>query len=379
MNRRTMLGSMALIGAAGSLAGRAAAAAPDVVGPNAASVAVGGTGRLNLITDVPGLKVGQAHDVGARSGVTVILADTPATAAVDVRGGGPASRETDVLRPENLVQQVDAIVLSGGSVYGLGSGDGITAWLGAQGKGFGFGPKVAGIPFSPIVPTVSLYDLANGGDKNWGTEPPYRTLAVQAAESASEQFDLGTAGCGYGARAGSLKGGVGSASAVLSTGYTVGAIVGVNSAGSVVAPGGNTFWSAPYEIDGEFGGLGSSGLSAAGDEWGAAKPNPRAGENTTIAVIATDVALTRVECQRVAIMAQDGMARAIRPSHAPFDGDIVFCISTEKQQIPEGAMRQFVVAQIGAAAADVLARAIARGVYHATNWDGVTGQAWSDL
>lgn len=376
MNRRTMLGSIGLIGAAGSLAGRVAASAPGVTGPVAT---VGGTGRLNLITDVLGLKVGQAQNAAARSGVTVILADTPATAAVDVRGGGPASRETDVLRPENLVQQVDAIVLSGGSVYGLGSGDGVTAWLGAQGRGFGFGPKVPGIPFSPIVPTASLYDLANGGDKEWGAEPPYRTLAVQAAESASDRFDLGTAGCGYGAKAGSLKGGVGSASAVLSNGYTVGAIVGVNSAGSVIAPGGKTFWAAPYEIGDEFGGLGPSGLSASGDEWGAPKANPRAGENTTIALVATDVALTRVECQRVAIMAQDGMARAIRPSHAPFDGDIVFCISTEKQQIPDGAMRQFVVAQIGAAAADVLARAIARGVYHATNWDGVTGQAWSDL
>ncbi len=376
MNRRTMLGSMGLIAAAGSLAGRAAA---EVVPPRAPRAGVGGPGPWNLITDVQGIRVGQAHDAAARTGVTVVLAEKPATAAVDVRGGGPASRETDVLRPENLVQQVDAIVLSGGSVYGLGSGDGITAWLGAQGKGFGFGPKVPGIPFSPIVPTASLYDLANGGNKEWGVEPPYRKFAIQAAESASDRFELGTAGCGYGAKAGSLKGGVGSASYVMTSGYTVGAIVGVNSAGSVVAPGGKTFWSAPYELDGEFGGLGSNGLSAAGDEWGAVKPNPRAGENTTIALIATDVALTRVECQRVAIMAQDGMARAIRPSHAPFDGDIVFCISTEKQQLPDNAMRQLVVAQIGAAAADVLARAIARGVYHATNFDGVTGQAWRDL
>ncbi len=372
MNRRTILGSLGLIGGVATVTPAFARLALPQVGG-------GRPGPLNLITDVPGLKVGQAHDTAARSGVTVILADNPSTAAVDVRGGGPASRETDVLRPENLVQQVDAVVLSGGSVYGLGSGDGVTAWLGAQGRGFGFGPKVEGIPFSPIVPTASLYDLANGGDKAWGIEPPYKALAIQAAERASVQFSLGTAGAGYGAKAGSLKGGIGSASAVMSSGGTVGAIVAVNSAGSVVAPGGKTFWASPYELNSEFGGLGSGGLNAAGDEWGAARSNPRAGENTTIALVATDVTLTRVECQRVAIMAQDGMARAIRPSHAPFDGDIVFCMSTEKRTVPEGSPRAFLVAQIGAMAADVLARAIARGVHDATNFPGVTGQAWSDL
>jgi len=371
MNRRTLLGSMALIGAAAGTATDASAQAAPATG----------TGPLNLITDVPGLKVGQAQDAGVRTGVTVILCDAPSTAAVDVRGGGPASRETDVLRPENLVQQVDAIVLSGGSVYGLAAADGVTAWLGAQGRGFRLGAPAPGVPLSPIVPGVALYDLANRGDKAWGTEPPYRALGIRAAEAASDRFDLGTAGAGYGARASAIKGGLGSASAVMASGYTVGAIVGVNPAGSVVAPGGKTFWAAPYEIGDEFGGLGSAGLSASGDEWGAARPAPppRAGENTTIAVVATDVALTRVECQRVAVMAQDGMARAVRPAHSPFDGDIVFCVSTEKQQLPEGAFRQFVVAQIGAMAADVLARAIARGVYHATNYDGVTGGTWKDL
>jgi D-aminopeptidase len=374
MNRRTMLGSMALIGAAAGGSGAAAAQNRPTV-----SAGPGGPGPLNLITDVAGLKVGQAQNAGARTGVTVILADTPAVAAVDVRGGGPASRETDVLRPENLVQRADAIVLSGGSVYGLGSGDGVTAWLGAQGRGFGYGAKVDGNPFSPNVPTASHTDLANGGDKGWGVDPPYKALAIEAAEACSDRFALGTAGAGYGAKAGLLKGGIGSASAIMSSGATVGAIVAVNSAGSVVAPGGKTFWAAPYEIGDEFGGLGSAGLQAAGDEWGAPKARPRAGENTTIALVATDVALTRVECQRVAIMAQDGMARAIRPSHAPFDGDIVFCMSTEKRELPQGDARAFIVAQIGALAADVLARAIARGVYQATNWPGVTGEAWTDL
>ena len=371
MNRRTLLGS-ALMGSAASVAASGAAAQPN--GPRQ----MGKTGPRNLITDVEGIKVGQAHDAEVRTGVTVILAEKPAVAAVDVRGGGPAGRETDVLRPENLVQEVDAIVLSGGSVYGLAAGDGIAAWMGMRGRGYGMG-GAPGVPPSPIVPGACLYDLANGGDKQWGMEPPYRRLAVEALEAAGDQFDLGTAGAGFGAQAGGLKGGIGSASAVMDNGWTVGAIVGVNSVGSVVAPGGKSFWAAPFEIGDEFGGLGTAGLSAAAEDWGLAKFSPRPRENTTIACIATDVALTRVECQRLAIMAQDGMARAIRPAHAPFDGDTLFCLSTGKKVIDNPAMRQVAVAQLGNVAADVLARAIARGVYHATNYQGETGKTWKEL
>lgn len=371
MNRRNVLGSMAMAG--GLITGAGAAQAQE-----ARPRASGRTGPLNLITDVEGLKVGQAHSEGVRTGVTVILAETPATAAVDVRGGGPASRETDVLRPENLVQQVDAIVLSGGSVYGLGAPDGIAAWMGMRGRGYGMG-GAPGVPPSPIVPGACLYDLANGGDKQWGMDPPYRRLAVEALEAAGDHFDLGTAGAGYGAEAGALKGGIGSASAVMEGGFTVGAIVAVNSVGAVVAPGGRSFWAAPYEIGDEFGGLGAAGLAASAEDWGLSKGRARPRQNTTIACVATDVALSRVECQRVAIMAQDGMARAIRPAHAPFDGDILFCLSTEKKALPDGVMRQAVVAQIGNVAADVLARAIARGVYHATNYPGQTGQTWREL
>ena len=210
-------------------------------------------------------------------------------------------------------------------------------------------------------------------------EPPYRRLSVQALEAASNRFDLGTAGAGYGAEAGALKGGIGSASAVMASGWTVGAIVAVNSVGSVVAPGGKSFWAAPYEIGDEFGGLGSSGLHASAEDWGLSKFGARPSENTTIACIATDVALTRVELQRMAIMAQDGMARAIRPAHAPFDGDTLFCLSTGKKVIENPAMRQVAVAQLGNVAADVLARAVARGVYHATNYEGVTGKTWREM
>lgn len=371
MDRRTLLGS--------ALFGGMAMAATDVSAAQGSAQRLSGkTGPRNLITDVEGIKVGQAHDASVRTGVTLILAETPAVAAVDVRGGGPAGRETDVLRPENLVQEVDAIILSGGSVYGLAAGDGVVAHMGMHGRGYGMG-GAAGVPPSPIVPGACLYDLANGGNKQWGMEPPYRRLAVEALEGAGHQFELGTAGAGYGAAAGALKGGIGSASAVMDNGWTVGAIAAVNSVGSVVAPGGRSFWAAPYEIGNEFGGLGSSALQAAAEDWGQSKFQPRPRENTTIACIATDVALTRVECQRLAIMAQDGMARAIRPAHAPFDGDTLFCLSTGKKVIENPALRHAAVAQLGNVAADVLARAIARGVYHATNYEGVSGGTWSDL
>lgn len=331
-------------------------------------------GARNLITDVAGLRVGQAHDERVRTGVTVILPDERAVAACDVRGGGPGTRETDALAPENLVEAIDAVVLAGGSVYGLAAADGVVGWLGAQGRGYGM-VTAPGVPKSPVVPSAILYDLGNGGDKAWGEAPPYRTLGRDAAATAALDFDLGTAGGGYGAMAGRLKGGTGSASIVSADGITVGAIVCVNSFGSVTAPGGRTFWAAPYELGGEFGGLGSAGLAGAPDDWGLAKVDPQARANTTIACVATDAALTPAQAKRVAIMAQDGLARAIRPLHAPFDGDVVFALSTAQR--PLGDRPDFALARIGALAADVLARAVARGVYEARPWPGVS--AWRDL
>jgi L-aminopeptidase/D-esterase-like protein len=333
-------------------------------------------GPLNLITDVAGLKVGQAHDILARTGVTVILPDQAAVAACDVRGGGPGTRETDALAVENLVEAVDAIVLSGGSVYGLAAADGVTAWLGAQGRGYGL-VRAPGVPPSPVIPAAILYDLANGGDKAWGTEPPYRRLGIAAAEAADAPFALGTAGAGFGAMAGMLKGGTGSASIVTADGITVGAIAAVNSFGSVVAPGGRAFWAAPFEIGVEFGGLPSTGLRADPEDWGLAKVNPGARQNTTIACVATDVALTPAQARRVAIMAQDGLARAIRPAHAPFDGDVVFVLSTRRVPLAEPANRTLM--RIGALAADTLARAIARGVYEAAGWGDDAPLLWRDL
>jgi L-aminopeptidase/D-esterase-like protein len=337
-------------------------------------------GARNLITDVPGLKVGQAEDLRIRSGVTVILPDARAVCACDVRGGGPGTRETDALAAENLVDAVDAVVLSGGSVYGLAAADGVAAWLGARGRGFVVSPDPA-VPPSPVIPSAILFDLANGGDKAWGEAPPYGALGRQAVANADTAFELGSAGAGCGAMAGAIKGGIGSASVVSGDGFTVGAVVAVNCWGSVIAPGGRSFWAAPYEIDAEFGGLGSAGLSAAPDDWGLSKA-PAGGQNTTIACVAVDAVLTPAQARRVAVMAQDGLARAIRPVHAPFDGDVVFVISTAARPLPDPVLAEpapYTVARLGALAADCLARAVARGVHAASAWPGSGVRTWRDL
>lgn len=319
----------------------------------------------NLITDVPGLLIGNAHDADTLTGTTVILPDVAAVCGVDVRGGGPGTRETDALAPENLVEAVDAIVLSGGSVYGLAAADGVAAMLGSQGKGFGL-MDVPGVPRSPVIPAAILYDLANGGNKQWGALPPYRALGIEALENASMDFDLGAVGAGFGARAGALRGGLGSASQRSGDGITVGAIVAVNCFGSVFMPGSDAFWAWPLEHGGEAGGKRPDpNLVVDGDDWGLAKANPGAAArtNTTIAVVATDVALTPAQAKRVAQMASAGLARAIRPIFAPFDGDVVFAISTAAQPMREPTA--FMLARIGALAADCLARAVMRGVYAA--------------
>ncbi|MGQ6037372.1 P1 family peptidase, partial [Serratia sp. IR-2025] len=363
---------------------------PPRLGPPPPTPPAGPPAPRNLITDVPGLKVGVAQDSRVRTGTTVILPDSPAIAAVDVRGGGPATRETDALGEDNLVQTVDALTFSGGSVYGLAAADGVAAWLGQQGRGYALRPA-PGVPVSPIVPTACLYDLANGGDKNWQLTPPYRQLGIDAVGKAGLDFPLGTVGAGYGAMTGmgKLKGGLGSASIIAANGATVGALVAVNSLGAVVAPGTRAFWATPYEIDGEFGNGGAAALAqlrAQGEDWMEQEPQgedwmeqePQGGrKNTTLACIATDLALTRVELKRVAIMAQDGMARAIRPLHSPFDGDVVFALSTGQREV-QGS-RELAVLQIGALAADTLARAIARGVHAATPWPGSQVATWQTL
>jgi L-aminopeptidase/D-esterase-like protein len=312
--------------------------------------------RRNLITDVDGLRVGHADDRALASGVTAIVFDAPAVAAIDIRGGGPGTRETDLLDPAMTVDHIDAIALSGGSALGLEAAAGVQAWLREQGRGFAV--RSARVP---IVPGAILFDLLNGGDKDWGRFPPYRDLGYEAAVAAASDFALGSTGAGLGATTVDLKGGVGSASAVTGRGYTVGALAAVNAAGSVVVGPGPWFWAAPFERDGEFGGCGfPSPLPA-----GALAPRTKGSvqESTTLAVVATDAALTKAQLNRVAVMAQTGLARAIHPVHTPLDGDVVFAVATGRKGAPDPVLG---LTEIGTAAADTLARAVARGVYEAT-------------
>ncbi len=328
------------------------------------------TGRRNLITDVPGLAVGNADDVGAATGTTVVLADRPAVAAVDVRGGAPGTRETDLLDPSCVVDAVDALVLSGGSAFGLDAAAGVMGWLAERGRGFAIGSARV-----PLVPSAILFDLANGGDKAW-TEPPYRRLGRAAVEAAGPDFRLGSAGAGLGALAGALKGGLGSASAVTPDGTTVGALVAANPVGSVIMPGSaGVFWAWPWEQAGEFGGR-RPDRPVDLDDWGGCRDGLRLelGGHTTIAVIATDATLTKAEAKRLAIMAQDGLARAVRPAHTPYDGDLVFALATGRAPAPG---RPEHLVRLGGLAADCLARAIARAVYEATALAGLP--AWRDL
>ncbi len=311
-------------------------------------------GLRNLITDVPGLLVGQAQDSALRSGVTVLTAAQPFTAAVHVMGGAPGTRETDLLSPDRLVQQVDALVLAGGSAFGLDACSGVADALRALGRGFAVGDQRV-----PIVPGAILFDLLNGGDKAWPRNP-YAALGATALHAAAADFALGTAGAGYGAATQTWKGGIGSASAVLPSGLTVGALVAVNALGSVTVGDSRHFWAAPWEEGDEFGGLGPAPRMAPAD---APLPRKRMGESTTLAIVATDAALTQAQAQRMAIAAHDGMARAIVPAHTPLDGDLVFAAATGARPLTDPLTDSF---QLGHAAATCLARAIARAVFSAT-------------
>jgi L-aminopeptidase/D-esterase-like protein len=333
-------------------------------------------GPRNLITDVSGLLVGQAEDTAGITGTTVVLAEAPAVAAVDVRGGAPGSRETELLDPVALVQRVDAVVLSGGSAFGLDAASGVMEGLAAAGRGF----AVRDVRV-PIVPAAILFDLGFPGRRIWVGEPPYRRLGREALARAARDFALGNAGAGLGAKSGRLKGGIGSASLRLDDGATVGALVAVNSWGSVVRPDCGRLWAAELALADEI--ATQPKLPAApvdpADFSGCAAPT--AGANTTIAVVATDMALDKAGCRRLAIMAQDGLAQAIRPAHTPFDGDTVFALSTGSGA--GGETDPAALARVGAAAAQCLARAIMRAVMAAAplggypswrqRWGGATG------
>jgi L-aminopeptidase/D-esterase-like protein len=332
------------------------------------------TGPRNLITDVAGILVGQAEDRDGVTGTTVVLCEAPAIASVDVRGGAPGSRETDLLSPDTLVDRVDAVVLSGGSAFGLDAAAGVMEWLAAAGRGFAVG-STTGSPVIrvPIVPAAILFDLGFPGRRMWSGEPPYRALGRRAVGTAGKEFAQGNAGAGLGATAGRLKGGIGSASLALADGVTVGAVVAVNSCGSSVRPGCGRFWAADLASPGEIEPqpmLPDTPFDP--EDFSECKPAV-AGANTTIAVVATDAAFDKGGCRRFAIMAQDGLARAIRPIHTPFDGDTVFALATGTGSPTPPAT----LLRVGSAAADCLARAVMRAMTAAEPLGGVP--SWRQL
>jgi D-aminopeptidase len=322
-------------------------------------------GPQNLITDVAGLKVGNADDATLKSGVTVLTADAPFIASAHVMGGAPGSRETDLLAPDKTVSAVDALVLSGGSAFGLDACSGVMDALRKAGRGFAVGPVQV-----PIVPGAILFDLLNGGDKSW-THNPYGALGAAAYNAADTAFALGSVGAGTGALAAMQKGGLGSASCVLDTGHTVGALVAANPIGSVTTPGDQHFWAGPFELNREFGGLGPDPQTGLCDLPHSRKAEamqlmPTDRSNTTIAIVATDAPLTKPQCHRMAVAAHDGIARAIVPAHTPYDGDLIFSAATgEGDPIDEATLLL-----IGHAAAVCLTRAIARAIFHATPQSG---------
>lgn len=314
-----------------------------------------GPGPRNLITDVPGLLVGHAEDPDSITGTTVVLAEAPATAAVDVRGGAPGSRETELLDPAALVSRVDAIVLSGGSAFGLDAAGGAMAGLAAMGRGYAVREVRV-----PIVPAAILFDLTFPGRQPWSGEPPYRRLGGEALAVAARDFPLGNTGAGLGAKAGRLKGGIGSASLQLAVGATVGAVVAVNSWGSAVRPDCGRLWAAELALPGEIPRQPDLPATPLDPEDFSACAAAAAGANTTIAVVATDMPLDKSACRRLAMMAQDGLAWAIRPAHTPFDGDTVFALSTAAPGGAGGGADPMLLALLGHAAANCLARAIMR-------------------
>jgi len=333
-------------------------------------------GPTNSILDIAGLAIGHAEDIRLKSGCSVIIPDRPAIASVHVMGGAPGTRDTDLLSPDQTVERVDALVLSGGSAFGLDAASGVQAYLRSIDRGFAVGAARV-----PIVPAAILFDLLNGGRKDWGRFPPYRELGFAAAEAAGTlECPLGTVGAGFGATTATLKGGLGTASAVLACGARVAALVAVNAVGTATIGDTAHFWSAPFEIGAEFGGLGLPHpwpvdatrlrLKGAARTLGAAEGGLQA--NTTIAIIATDAVLSKPQAKRLATMAHDGMARALYPAHTPMDGDLVFALSTEV--LPLASLMDF--AALGAAAATVLARAIARGVHAATPSPDDTLPTW---
>lgn len=324
---------------------------------------------LNLLTDIAGISVGHSTDLDLASGVTAIIFDKPVTASGTVLGGAPGGRDTALLDPSMMVEQVDAFVLSGGSAFGLDAAGGVQAGLRAAGRGFPVGDVKV-----PIVPQAILMDLLNGGDKDWGEHSPYREMGLEAYKNAETgAFALGTVGAGTGATTAIVKGGLGSASAKSSKGITVAALVAVNALGSPIIGDGPHFWAAPFEKEGEFGGLGMP--SQITDNDSALRIKGLNLTSTTIGVVVTDAALTKAQTHRLSLMAHDGLARAILPAHLPADGDTVFSAATGDKSLSDSGDYM----EICHLASLAMSRAVARGIYSATALPQSGSQpAWQD-
>ncbi len=318
----------------------------------------------NCLTDILGLRVGHAGDTLICSGVTAVIFDQPCVASVMVLGGAPGGRDLGLLSPAATVERIDAIVLGGGSAFGLDAAGGVQSALREDGRGY----PVAGHRV-PLVPQAILFDLANGGDKNWGRFSPYRDFGYAAARAATAgPVPIGSVGAGMGATTATVKGGLGSASVVTAGGYTVAALVAVNALSSPLIGDGPWFWAAPFEVGAEFGDLGWP--AQMGSQATALRTKGRPQPATTIGLVATDATLTKSQAHRLAIMAHDGLARAVLPAHAPMDGDTIFAASTGRRPLAD-------LTELGHAAASVFARAVARGVYEAKSFPG--GQpSWRD-
>ena len=327
-------------------------------------------GKKNLITDVDGILVGNAHNEKVATGCTVITPIEGSIASADVRGGAPGTREVGALNPYNLIDTVDSIVLSGGSTWGLEAASSVANYIGATGRGYKPSSEAKNIP---MIPGAILYDLANGGNKDWNKKPPYSELGIQAASKVSNNIELGNFGAGYGAKAGSLKGGLGSASFILDDGIQVGGLFAVNSYGSTVNSETGQFWSATDEYNDEFGNKGVPSYSPSNPLSGTANQETLPGQNTTIGVVATNVKLDSRAAKRIAIMAHSGMSRAIRPIHSPVDGDVIFVLSTGTLDKELNLNDINIIGELGAR---VCSRSIARGVYEAKSILGMT--SWKE-
>lgn len=327
-------------------------------------------GQRNSLTDIPGIQVGQAEDAALKSGVTVIMGQTPMVASVAVMGGAPGTRETDLLEPDKSAPAVDAFVLSGGSAFGLDAASGVVARLRELGRGFEVGPVRV-----PIVPAAIIFDLLNGGDKDWN-DSPYPALGRAAVDTLGGTVALGSHGAGMGALTARMKGGTGSASLDLGGGVTVAALMIANPIGSPCTPGDRHFWAAPFEIGAEFGGIGpdrATGLVAPQESLKYASLSRQA--NTTIGVVATNALLTKAQAKRLATASHDGIARAVVPAHSPADGDLIFAASTGEGPAADDAL----LGALCAASAHCVARSIARAVFEARPAPGDILPCWSDL